>query len=134
MTAHALGQAVSAVNGRAAHSLPARSRGGERRSRLNTRSRASHPVCVVSCSRPARVGPAARTIRETSKVARSAIAVDSPSAGSVTGAVPSLRELRQAIPPECFEPDVKESMKYAAIDLAALATWYGRTGISRTPL
>ena len=32
--------------------------------------------------------------------------------------VPSLRELRQAIPKDCFEPDTRESLKYAAVDLA----------------
>ena len=42
-----------------------------------------------------------------------------------TGPVPSLRELRQSIPKECFEPDLAESMKYAAYDLAALAACFG---------
>ena len=41
------------------------------------------------------------------------------------GPVPSLRELRQSIPKECFEPDLAESMKYAAYDLAALAACFG---------
>ena len=49
-----------------------------------------------------------------------------PTAGAAdVGVVPSLRELRQAIPKECFEPDAKESLKYAAYDLAALAACFG---------
>jgi hypothetical protein len=48
-----------------------------------------------------------------------------PTGVTTTGPVPSLRELRQSIPKECFEPDLAESMKYAAYDLAALAVCFG---------
>jgi len=48
-----------------------------------------------------------------------------PTGVTTVGPVPSLRELRQSIPKECFEPDLAESMKYAAYDLAALAVCFG---------
>ena len=48
-----------------------------------------------------------------------------PTGVTTVGPVPSLRELRQSIPKECFEPDLAESMKYAAYDLAALAACFG---------
>ena len=48
-----------------------------------------------------------------------------PTGVTTAGPVPSLRELRQSIPKECFEPDLAESMKYAAADLAALAACFG---------
>ncbi len=41
------------------------------------------------------------------------------------GPVPSLRELRDSIPKECFEPDLNESLKYAAIDLGLLTFCFG---------
>jgi hypothetical protein len=45
--------------------------------------------------------------------------------GEGKGPVPALRELRDAIPKECFEPDTRESLKYAAIDLGLLAACFG---------
>ena len=62
---------------------------------------------------------------------RSSHAISAPTEGlgptgvTTAGPVPSLRELRQSIPKECFEPDLAESMKYAAYDLAALAACFG---------
>jgi hypothetical protein len=52
-----------------------------------------------------------------------AFAADAPTAAAAdAGAgpvIPTLRELRQSIPAECFEPDLAESLKYAALDLTA---------------
>ena len=61
----------------------------------------------------------------TTTTTRSALAMETPSTTTTdadddddkTGVVPSLRELRAAIPAECFVPCLRESMKYAAIDL-----------------
>lgn len=62
----------------------------------------------------------------------SAIGISTPLAAEASsscelarGPVPTLRELRASIPKECFEPDVSESLKYAAYDLAALAACFG---------
>jgi len=38
--------------------------------------------------------------------------------------IPTLRELRAAIPKECFEPDTSASLGYAAADLAALVACF----------
>ena len=48
---------------------------------------------------------------------------DPPGGGK--GPVPALRELRDAIPEECFQPDTRESLKYAAVDLGLLAACFG---------
>ena len=48
---------------------------------------------------------------------------DPPGGGK--GPVPALRELRDAIPKECFQPDTRESLKYAAVDLGLLAACFG---------
>ena len=45
--------------------------------------------------------------------------------GEGKGPVPALRELRDAIPKECFQPDTRESLKYAAVDLGLLAACFG---------
>ena len=42
-------------------------------------------------------------------------------AGGGKGPVPALRELRDAIPKECFQPDTRESLKYAAVDLGPVS-------------
>ena len=69
----------------------------------------------------------------TTTTTRSALAMETPSTTTTdadddddkTGVVPSLRELRAAIPAECFVPCLRESMKYAAIDLGLLAACFG---------
>ena len=96
--------------------------GGSVRSRPFAAVRAG-PSGGGSSSTRRRLASAARP----SSVLPPPAAVTAPLAPPATevGVVPSLRELRAAIPPECFEPDLGESLKYAALDLAALAACFG---------
>ena len=83
-----------------------------------------------------RQGGQGQTARNRTAVRPSAISVPLPgTAGggvivttehnSGNGPIPSLRELRNAIPKECFVPDVQESLKYFAVDFSALLFCFG---------
>ena len=90
---------------------------------IATTRRASLRVAASASPRPG-----TKPARASTPVSR---AISAPTDGlgptgvTTVGPVPSLRELRQSIPKECFEPDLAESMKYAAYDLAALAACFG---------
>jgi len=63
-----------------------------------------------------------------------ALSMDAPSSSTAgtpeaPGPVPTLRELRQSIPAECFEQDLAQSLKYAALDLSALAACFAASPI-----
>ena len=85
---------------------------------------------VVDAAAPARTG-ASKTGRSVPRQLPRAISAPTTNLGTAdaptpaAGPVPSLRELRASIPKECFEPDLGESLKYAAYDLAALAACFG---------
>ena len=83
---------------------------------------------VVDAAAPAR--PGASKTRSVPRQLPRAISAPTTNLGTAdaaaaAGPVPSLRELRRSIPKECFEPDLGESLKYAAYDLAALAACFG---------
>lgn len=81
-------------------------------------------VIVVASSSTPRAG-ARRVAPPTPAIGISTPLAAEASVSAEQGPVPSLRELRASIPKECFEPDVSESLRYAAYDLAALAACFG---------
>ena len=74
-----------------------------------------------SNSKPAAAASRASGVARPRPPPLAAFAADAPTATAVGAGpvIPTLRELRQSIPAECFEPDLAESLKYAAIDLTA---------------
>jgi hypothetical protein len=110
---------------------------GRRAAPTTTRrgSRTTAQMCVVASSsssssstprnRGRKVAPSTSTSAMSSAISTPLASEPSTTGGAPLGPVPTLRELRAAIPKECFEPDVAESLKYAAYDLAALAACFG---------
>ena len=102
-----------------------RRRRASRRARSCRRPRARRPRRRTLASRPRdcldRPRPRGAAVAPPAAIS----APLAPTAEASTSAVPTLRELRASIPPECFVPDLGESMKYAALDLAALAACFG---------
>ena len=96
--------------------------------RVVARVSVSRVVVATASSSGARM--VKRKKSSSTATATSAVGISTPLAAEAAtaadaGAVPTLRELRASIPKECFEPDVSESLKYAAYDLAALAACFG---------
>ena len=102
-------------------------------SAVATSSSYSRRASRVATVRAASSRTSSSATTTTTTTTRSALAMETPSTTTTdadddddkTGVVPSLRELRAAIPAECFVPCLRESMKYAAIDLGLLAACFG---------
>ena len=74
-------------------------------------------ACVVVVVVP-EIGPPLGDLRAPRGRVRSVVSESGDPPGGGKGPVRALRELRDAIPKECFQPDTRESLKYAAVDLA----------------
>ena len=100
--------------------------GGPRAVRVRVIARARADRAAAPSRRDPATASIARAPRGAAVAPPAAISAPlAPTAEASTSAVPTLRELRASIPPECFVPDLGESMKYAALDLAALAACFG---------